>query len=112
MHHLFGLLGQAQVQVIILAAVELRPLVAAHLGQQRGTEHAQVADVVVGAEVVQHIIRLEVVHRQMVDVALKGDLVRIHEVGSLLGDSLCHIPQSARMQDIVVVQPSFLSSFR
>ena len=103
-HHLFGLLGQAQVQVIILAAVELRPLVAAHLGQQRGTEHAQVADVVVGAEVVQHIIRLEVVHRQMVDVALKGDLVRIHEVGSLLGDGLCHIPQSTRMQDIVVVQ--------
>ena len=40
----------------------------------------------------------------MVDVALKGDLVRIHEVGSLLGDGLCHIPQSARMQDVVVVQ--------
>ena len=104
MNDLVCLFGQAQVKVVVLAAVELRPLVAAHCRQQLCAEHAQVADIVVGAEVVQHVIRLEVVNGPMVDVALKGDLVGVDEVGPLLGDGLRHIPQRTGVQDVVVVQ--------
>ena len=104
MHDLFRLLGQAQVEVVILTAVELCPLVAAHLCQQRRAEHAQVADIVIGAEVIQHIIRLEVVDRQMVDVPFKGHLVGVHKVRALLGDGFRHIPQCAGVQDVVMVQ--------
>ena len=106
MHDLVCLFGQAQVKIIVLTAVELRPLVTAHFCQQLCAEHAQVADVVVGTQVVDHVIRLEVVDRQMVDVALKGHLVGIHKVCPLLCDGPCHIPQSTGMQDIVVVQQS------
>ena len=103
-HDFLCLLGQAQVEVVILTAVELCPLVAAHLCQQRRAEHAQMADIVVGAQVIQHIIRLEVVDRQMVDIPLKGHLVRVHKVRTLLGNGFRHIPQCAGVQNIVMVQ--------
>ena len=72
MHDLVRLFGQAQVEVIVLTAVVGCTLIAAHSGQQLCAEHAQVADIVVGAQIIQHIIRLEMVNGQMVDVALKG----------------------------------------
>ena len=103
-HDLFRLLGQAQVEVVVLTAVELCPLVAAHLCQQRRAEHAQMADIVVGAQVIQHIIRLEVVDRQMVDIPFKGHFVRVHKVRALLGNGFRHIPQCAGVQNIVMVQ--------
>ena len=105
-HDLLCLLGQAQVEVVILTAVELCPLVAAHLCQQRRAEHAQVADIVVGAQVIQHIIRLEVVDRQVVDVPFKGHFVGVHKVRALLGNGFRHIPQCTGVQDVVMVQQS------
>ena len=61
------------------------------------------ADIVVGAQIIQHIIRLEMVNGQMVDVAFKGHFIRMHKVCALFGNGLCHVPQSTGVQDIIVV---------
>ena len=104
MHDLVRLFGQAQVEIIVLTAVVGCTLIAAHSGQQLCAEHAQVADIIVGAQIIQHIIRLEMVNGQVVDVALKGHFIRIHKVCALFGNGLCHVPQSTGVQDIIVVQ--------
>ena len=101
---LLGLLGEAEVEVVVLAAVVFAPLAAARLFQQGTLKDAQVADIVVGAEVVDHIIRLEVVEGGVLHFALKGHLVGVDKVRPLLGDGLGHIPQGAGVEDIVVVQ--------
>ena len=104
MHDLVRLFGQTQIEVVVLTAVERSALIAAHSGQQLCAEHAQMADIVVGAQIVQHIIRLEVVDSQVVDVALKGHFIGVHKVCTLFGNGLCHVPQSTRVQDVVMVQ--------
>ena len=50
-----SLFGQAQVEVIVLTTVVGCTLIAAHSGQQLCAEHAQGADIVVGAQIIQHI---------------------------------------------------------
>lgn len=62
------------------------------------------ADIVVGAEVVQHEIGLEVVEHHILHLALEGRLVGVDEVGPLLGDGLGGIPEGAGVEDVVVVQ--------
>ena len=99
-----GRLGQAEEELIILTAVVLHPLRAACGIHQPAAEQGQVADIVVGAEVVQHEIRLEVVEHHILHLALKGRLIGIDKVGSLLGDGLGRVPEGAGMEDVVVVQ--------
>ena len=104
MDHLLGFFGEAEVQVVVLAAVVLAPLAAAGGFQQAGLKDAQVADIVVGPQVVQHEIGLEVIEGGVLHLALKGNLVGVDEVGPLLHNGLGHIPQGRGMQDVVVVQ--------
>ena len=99
-----GRLGQAEEELIILTAVVLHPLRAACGVHQPAAEEGQVADIVVGAEVVQHEVRLEVVEHHVLHLALEGRLIGIDEVGSLLGDGLGGVPEGAGMEDVVVVQ--------
>ena len=101
---LLGFLGQAEEEVVILAAVVLGPLPAAGLFHQHLAERGQVADIVVGAEVVQHEVRLEVVEHHVLHLALKGRLVGIDEIGSLLHDRLRRVPQGTGVEDIVMIQ--------
>ena len=98
------LLGEAEEEVVILAAVVLGPLAAARLFHQRPAEGGQVADIVVGAEVVQHEIGLEVVEHHILHLTLEGRFVGIDEIGPLLHDGLCGVPQRTGVEDVVVVQ--------
>ena len=99
-----GRLGQAEEELIILTAVVLHPLRAACGVHQPAAEQGQVADIVVGAEVVQHEVRLEVVEHHVLHLALEGRLIGIDEVGSLLCDGLGRVPEGAGVEDVVVVQ--------
>ncbi len=99
-----GLLGEAEEELIILTAVVLHPLGAACGLHQPTAEEGQVADIVVGAEIVQHEIGLEVVEHHILHLALKGRFVGVNEVGPLLCDSLGSVPESTGMKDIVMVQ--------
>ena len=98
------LFRQAEEQLIVLTAVVLHPLGAACGVHQPTAEEGQVADIVVGAEVVQHEIGLEVVEHHILHLALEGRLVGVDEVGPLLGDGLGGIPEGAGVEDVVVVQ--------
>ena len=99
-----GLFGQAEEEVVILTAVVLHPLAAAAALHQGAAESGQVADVVVGAEVVQHEVRFEVVEHHVVHAALEGGFVGVDEVCPLLGDGLGRVPERTGVEDIVMVQ--------
>ena len=101
---LLSLLRQAKEQLVILAAVVLHPLAAAGPLHQGAAEHGQVADVVIGAEVVQHEVGLEVVEHHMLRLPLKGRLVGVDKIGLLLGNGPGRVPQGAGMQQVIVVQ--------
>ena len=59
--------------------VVLHPLRAACGIHQPAAEQGQVADIVVGAAVVQHEIRLEVVEHHILHLALKGRLIDVYK---------------------------------
>ena len=111
MHHLFGLFGQAEVEVIVLAAVVLAALAAAGRLQQGGLEHAQVADIVVGPQVIQHEIGLEVVEGGVLHLSFKGHLVGVDKVRPLLCNGFLPHTTGRRVQDIVVVQQGDILPF-
>ena len=101
---LLGLFGQAEEEVVILTAVVFHPLTAAAALHQGAAEDGQMTDIVVGTEVVQHEVRLEVVEHHVLHLALKGGLVGIDEVRLLLGDGFGRIPQRTGVQDVIMVQ--------
>ena len=105
--HLFD---QAEEQVVVLAAVALRPL-APDLLIQFPAEHRQVTDVVAAEEIVRGIVRLEMGGPGAADVLFKEGLVAVQEpVGLACGpqvqDGPAHLIHGMGGQDVVVVGQS------
>ena len=101
---------QAQNHVMILAAVKFCPKQLRAVQQLSG-KYAEMTNIVVGAQVVDGIIRLEVHRDHLVDVrALKRRLIAVNKVRILFVDRLYIFVKCAGMQNIVVVkQPDKLA---
>jgi len=99
----FGLFGQAEDVVVILAAVTGRVEAADLLGQDAG-KHGQMADVVIAAEIVQGKIRLEMDQADLGDVAGKIHFIAVDQVSPLADDGLVDCGQGLGCEQIVVVQ--------
>jgi hypothetical protein len=95
---------------MILAAVKFCPKQLRAIQQLSG-KYAEMTNIVVGAQVVDGIIRLEVHRDHLVDVrALKRRLITVNKVRILFVDRLYILVKCAGMQNIVVVkQPDKLA---
>ena len=95
---------------MILAAVKFCPKQLRAIQQLSG-KYAEMTNIVVRAQVVDRIIRLEVHRDHLVDVrALKRRLITVNKVRILFVDRLYILVKCAGMQNIVVVkQPDKLA---
>ena len=110
MDDMLRIVRQAQNHVMILTAVKFCPKQLRAVQQFSG-KYAEMTDIVVGAQVVDGIIRLEVHRDHLVDVrALKRRLITVNKVRILFVDRLYIFVKGAGMQNIVVVkQPDKLA---
>ena len=104
MHHLLCPVRQPQDHVVILAAVkpgaeQLRPV------QELSVEDAEMADIIVGTQVVHRIVRLEMHGQHLIDVpAPESGLITVNVVRIPLIDCLHIFVQGAWMKNIVMVK--------
>ena len=88
MHDMLCLCCQAQYHVVILTAVKLAAEQLAAL-QKLSAEHAEMADVIVGKQVIRCKIRLEMQRDHMIDaVSLKGCFITVNVIRILFADRL------------------------
>ena len=110
MDDMLRIVRQAQNHIMILAAVKFCPKQFRAIQQLSG-KYAEMTNIVVRAQVVDRIIRLEVHRDHLVDVrALKRRFITVNKVRILFVDRLYILVKCAGMQNIVVVkQPDKLA---
>ena len=110
MDDMLRIVRQAQNHIMILATVKFCPKQLRAIQQLSG-KYAEMTNIVVRAQVVDRIIRLEVHRDHLVDVrALKRRLITVNKVRILFVDRLYILVKCAGMQNIVVVkQPDKLA---
>ena len=108
MDNFFRPVREPKNHVVILTAVEFGPEQLVSLQKPSG-KHAEMADIVVGPEIVRRIIGLEVHGKHMIDIVhLKGGLITVEVVRPLLVDGLHILIQHAGMQHIVLIQKAHI----
>ena len=100
----FRLLGQPQDQVMVLAAVKFRAETAAGFLQELLPESGEVADIVVGPQVVRGVVRLEMGIECVLRGFAEGVFVGIDQVRGPGGDDLHHLKEGGRVEQVVVVE--------
>ena len=87
MNHLFCPVGKTQYHVMVLAAVK-PGAEQLHAVKERPGKDAEMTDIIVGAEVVNGIVRLEMHGKHLIDIAaFIGGLVTVYVIGPLFIDS-------------------------
>ena len=104
MDHIPRLVCQAQNHVVILAPVKFGPVQLRPL-QQLFIEHAEMTDIVVGTQVVDGVIRLEMHGDHLIHIAVfEGGFVAVDIIRVLFIDHLHIFIQHAGMKQVVVVK--------
>ncbi len=112
MHDFFRPVRQPQYHIMVLTAVKFRPEKLRSFHQPL-CKHTEMTDIVVGAQVVRRIVRLKMHSQHPINVAaLKGRLVTVQIIRPLLVNRLHISKERTRMQDIVVVEQTYIISRR
>ena len=105
MGHFFGNLHTSENEIIVLCAVKLSAK-ASHLFHQTFTHHKEMTDIVIRSEQIQIKIRLQVRLKMLTQVHRHLILIRIDHIRVLLLQSLNHLVERIRRQQVIVVQKS------
>ena len=104
MYDFLRVIGEPQYHVMVLASVKLGTKQFVTIQQLSG-KNAEMADIIVGSQVVRCIIRLEMHGQHMIDIAsLKSRFITVDVIRPLLIDCLCILKKHGGMQNIIMVK--------
>ena len=108
MNDMFRPVGQTQDHIVILAAVKL---CTEQFGafQQTSLKYAEMADIIVGPQIIRRVIRLKVHGQHMVNIiSFKGRFITVNIIGLPFVNHLHIFIQRFRVQNIVVVKKPYI----
>ncbi len=108
MNDMFCSVSETKDHIVVLASVKLGPEELCAV-KKSSLENAEMADVIVGSEIVYCVIGLEMHGDHLVDViALKGSLVAVDVICLFFINGL-HIPvKGLRMKNVIMVKKTYI----